>query len=62
MEIADLKLGTRASNVLRKNNIWTIPELLALTEHDLYVMVNCGELTIKEIKDKLSNFGMYLKE
>jgi DNA-directed RNA polymerase alpha subunit len=38
-----------------------VDDLIKLTERDLRKMRNCGEVTIKEIKMKLSKYNLYLK-
>jgi DNA-directed RNA polymerase alpha subunit len=61
MSVDYLELSARAGNCLKIAGIETVDDLIKLTERDLRKMRNCGEVTIKEIKMKLSKYNLYLK-
>lgn len=60
ISISDLKLSTRAYNVLSRNykNLY---ELSHITIEDLLEMRELGVVTIKEIVDKLYDNGVYIE-
>lgn len=61
-KIESLDLTVRAYNVLARQGIRTIDDLLKLTVEDLFRLRNCGRRTVKEIQEKLAEHGYKLKE
>ena len=61
IEVASLSFSTRTQNVLEKNNIKTIADLVALREEELMNLEGMGEKGIKEIKKAIGNLGLTLK-
>lgn len=59
--VESLSFSTRAMNVLEKNSLKTIDDLIALTEEELINLEGMGEKSIKEIKKAIGNFGLTLK-
>ena len=60
--IDTLQLSVRASNCLKRANIYTIKELISHTKSDLGKIRNLGSKSVEEIIEKLSQFGYKLKE
>jgi hypothetical protein len=58
--IRNLELSNRAFNALESIGIHTIEQLINTKETDLMKVKNLGELTLKEIKDSLTKWGMFL--
>lgn len=59
--IGHLELSTRATNVLRAENIQTIGQLIGrLKDSDYYLsrLYNCGKVTEHEIKNALKERGL----
>lgn len=61
MSVEDLELSARSSNCLRKAGIKTVGELLRLTETDLMNIKNFGSKSADEVKEKLAEYGLFLK-
>jgi len=60
--IGDLDLSPRAFNCLYNANIKTVRELSSWSEYRVRGIRNLGERTLKEIKNKLAQFGLQLAE
>ena len=60
--IKELKLTIRTTNCLMSEDIFTINELISLSENDLLKMVNMGRKSLNDIKDRLKTHGLKLKE
>ncbi|MBR3627416.1 MAG: DNA-directed RNA polymerase subunit alpha [Elusimicrobia bacterium] len=60
--ISILDLTTRASNSLKNAEIETIGQLISYSELDLMEFDKFGEKSLKEIKEKLKEIGLSLKE
>lgn len=60
--ITDLDLTVRSYNSLRRFGIDTIYELTQMSEEELMKARNLGRKSLKEIKDKLEELGLSLKE
>ncbi|MFN3995621.1 MAG: DNA-directed RNA polymerase subunit alpha [bacterium] len=60
--IKDLGLSSRTLNSLRRMGINTLGDLLKYTEDDLITIRNLGGKSIQEIKDKLKEYGLSLRE
>ncbi len=58
--ISDFELSVRSRNCLRKMNIFTIGDLLNITESELLSYKNFGETSLREIKNILDPKGLYL--
>ncbi len=58
--ISDLDLSVRASNCLAAENIFTIGELVRLTEAEMLEIRNFGKTSLKEVHKKLSELGLSL--
>ena len=60
MSLAELKLSVRAMNCLETENIHTVRDLVTKSEDQLLEVRNFGETTLTEVKERLSELGMYL--
>jgi len=60
MSLAELKLSVRAMNCLETENIHTVRDLVQKTEDQLLEVRNFGDTTLSEVKDKLTEMGLYL--
>lgn len=61
IKIDVLDLSVRASNCLKRANIYTLADLVDRTEDDLSKIRNLGRKSIDEIIEKLATEGYYLK-
>ena len=61
IKIEVLDLSVRASNCLKRANIYTIADLLEHTEDDLAKIRNLGKKSVDEIIEKLRDYGYNLK-
>lgn len=62
LTLQDLHLSTRAMTVLKKGNIKTVKDLTRMTDFDLYRIRGCGPAVMEEIKNRLSEHGLSLKD
>lgn len=62
LTLADLDLSTRAMTILKRADIRTLNDLINTTEEDFYHVRGCGMTTINEIRNKLAEHGLSLKE
>ncbi len=60
-DIGLFSFSTRTSNVLEKNKIKTVKELISLSEEELKRLEGMGDKGIKEIKKAMGNLGLTLK-
>ncbi len=60
--IEELELSVRSSNCLKRAGINTVGELVEKTEDDLMKVRNLGKKSLQEIKDKLHEFDLELKQ
>jgi DNA-directed RNA polymerase subunit alpha len=60
--ISDLDLSVRASNCLAAANIRTIGDLVERTEEEMLQIRNFGRTSLKEVKKKLTELGLSLRE
>jgi DNA-directed RNA polymerase subunit alpha len=60
MSLAELELSVRATNCLESEGITTVRDLVIRTDEELLEVRNFGETTLKEVKSKLQERGMYL--
>jgi DNA-directed RNA polymerase subunit alpha len=60
MSLAELELSVRATNCLESEGITTVRDLVIRTDEELLEVRNFGETTLKEVKAKLSERGLYL--
>lgn len=60
--IKDLGLSSRTLNSLRRMGINTLGDLLKYAEDDLITIRNLGGKSIQEIKNKLKEYGLSLRE
>ena len=58
--ISDFELSVRSRNCLKKMNIFTIGDLLNITEVELLSYKNFGETSLREIKRVLDSKGLWL--
>ena len=58
--IADLKLSVRSTHCMGANSIRHIGELVQCTEVELLKIPNLGKMSLKEIKDALTAYGLSL--
>jgi DNA-directed RNA polymerase subunit alpha len=62
MLIEDLDLSVRSYNCLKREGVATVGELLDRTEQDLLEIRNFGSKSVDEVKEKLVELGVALKE
>lgn len=60
LPIEELDISQRALNSIKRMGIYTIGDLVRLTEEDLKSTKNVGRKAINEIKDALKEMGLYL--
>nr|WP_120491027.1 DNA-directed RNA polymerase subunit alpha [Corynebacterium lactis] len=60
--IEDLDFSMRSYNCLKREEIHTVGELAARTESDLLDIRNFGDKSINEVKEKLAELGLSLKD
>ena len=60
MSLAEMKLSVRAMNCLESERIHTVRDLVQRTEDQLLEVRNFGETTLTEVKEKLTEMGLYL--
>lgn len=62
MTIEDLDLSVRSFNCLKRANINTVADLAEKTEDDMMKVRNLGRKSLEEVKKKLEELGLALKE
>ncbi|GGA63597.1 DNA-directed RNA polymerase subunit alpha [Pseudoclavibacter endophyticus] len=62
MPIEDLDLSVRSYNCLKREGIDTVAELVALSETQLMNIRNFGQKSVDEVRDKLTEMGLSLKD
>src|SRR6187401_1111532 len=62
MPIEDLDLSVRSYNCLKREGINTVSELVALSETQLMNIRNFGQKSVDEVRDKLIEMGLSLKD
>jgi DNA-directed RNA polymerase subunit alpha len=60
--VDDLELTVRSLNCLKREGVHTIGELVARSEADLLDIRNFGGKSIQEVKEKLAEWGLGLKD
>src|SRR5881394_3846147 len=60
MSLAELELSVRATNCLESEGITTVRDLVIRTDDELLEVRNFGETTLREVKSKLSERGLFL--
>jgi DNA-directed RNA polymerase subunit alpha len=60
MSVNEIELSVRAANCLNNANITTVGELAMKTEADMLKYRNFGKKSLNEIKDKLTELGLFL--
>ena len=60
--VDDLHLSVRSYNCLKREGIHTVGELVSRSEQDLLDIRNFGSKSIDEVKDKLAELGLSLKD
>jgi len=60
--IESLDLSVRSYNCLKREGINTVSELVALSEHQLINIRNFGQKSVDEVRDKLVEMGLSLKD
>ncbi len=61
VKIEELGLTNRSTNSLRLQKVETLADLLKYTEDEVSKFRNLGEKSLKEIKEKIAEFGVTLK-
>src|SRR5699024_6129508 len=62
LPIEDLELTVRSDNCLKREGIHAVGELVARSEADLMDIRNFGAKSIDEVKEKLAELGLSLKD
>ncbi len=62
LPVEDLQLTVRSYNCLKREGIHTVGELLSRSEQDLLDIRNFGSKSIDEVKAKLAEMGLSLKD
>ena len=62
MSIDELELSVRSSNCLRRADIYTLDQLISKSEEDMAKVRNLGKKSLNEIKKRLSEIGLSLKQ
>jgi DNA-directed RNA polymerase subunit alpha len=62
MPIEDLDLSVRSYNCLKREGVANVGELLDKTEQELLEIRNFGSKSVDEVKEKLAELGVALKE
>ena len=62
MCIRDSNLTVRSYNCLKREGIHTVGELVSRSEQDLLAIRNFGSKSIDEVKEKLTELGLALKD
>jgi DNA-directed RNA polymerase subunit alpha len=57
-----MDLSVRSYNCLKREGINTVSELVALSEHQLMNIRNFGQKSVDEVRDKLIEMGLSLKD
>src|SRR5437762_3553660 len=60
MSLAELELSVRATNCLESEGITTVRDLVIRTDEELLEVRNFGETTLREVKGKLAERGLFL--
>jgi DNA-directed RNA polymerase subunit alpha len=60
--IEDLDLSVRSYNCLKREGVTTVGQLIERTEEDLLDIRNFGQKSIEEVKQKLAELGLGLKQ
>lgn len=62
ISVEDLGFGNRVLNILEREGVKTAEDLSGYTRRELLKMKNMGQKSVREIKDKLAEHGLNLKE
>src|SRR5436189_2855002 len=62
LPVEDLNLTVRSYNCLKREGIHTVSELVSRSEQDLLDIRNFGSKSIEEVKQKLADMGLTLKD
>ena len=62
MTIEDLDLSVRSFNCLKRADINTVADLTEKTEDDMMKVRNLGRKSLEEVKKKLEELGLALKD
>jgi DNA-directed RNA polymerase subunit alpha len=62
LPVEDLQLTVRSYNCLKREGIHTVGELISRSEQDLLDIRNFGSKSIDEVKLKLAEMGLSLKD
>ena len=61
MSIDELELSVRSYNCLKRAGIQTVDELTQKTEDEMMHVKNLGKKSLKEVKDKMYQLGLFFK-
>lgn len=61
MMIEDLDLSVRSYNCLKRAGIQTVDELTQKTGDEMMHVKNLGKKSLKEVKDKMYQLGLFFK-
>ena len=62
MQIEELDLSVRSNNCLKRAGISTVQELILKSEDEMMKVRNLGKKSLKEVKDKLAQYGLHFRD
>ena len=62
MQVEELDLSVRSYNCLKRANINTVQELVSKTDSEMMKVRNLGKKSLEEVKNKLAELNLFLKE
>lgn len=62
MQVEELDLSVRSYNCLKRANINTVQELVNKTDSEMMKVRNLGKKSLEEVKNKLAELNLFLKE
>jgi DNA-directed RNA polymerase subunit alpha len=62
MMIEELDLSVRSNNCLKRAGISTVMELTQKSEDEMMKVRNLGKKSLKEVKEKLAEYGLHFRD
>jgi len=60
-EIANINLKIRSYNILHREGIWSVGDLMKWTEAEVRELRNAGEVVVEDIRCRLSDLGLVMR-